>query len=181
MASNRVIDCNGRDMTYCIRCRYLFIPGTVLSWAMCNYHLETGKPRPCSAGEGCTVREIGAPNRNNDLFFPSKRGRKIHWNREAAYAMWKRGATYQDIAEAVGTTISAVAQYGLQHWGKRNGSSRPAQWDTKAARAMWEQGATDKEIAEAVGANQKYIARYRHKHWGAPNHARKENEDGTTD
>lgn len=67
----------------------------------CAYILITGRRRPCPPGEGCTVKRTGTR-------------RRIDW--DAAKAVYDRGGTDREIAQAVECAVISIKK-----WRKRNG------------------------------------------------------------
>lgn len=48
-----------QDIFFCSGCRHFY--GSYRDTKCCNYIFDTGTPRPCPFGRGCTVRTPGPP------------------------------------------------------------------------------------------------------------------------
>lgn len=89
---------------YCRDCIYA---GSAGNYPTCEYILHTRRPRPCPAGEGCTVKKTIL----EETDMP-----KATWDKNRALALFQEGADDLAIAEAVGATKDAIRVWrGRQH------------------------------------------------------------------
>lgn len=93
------------------------------SLGICNYYLITDRRRPCPPGANCTVHESGKREDASEESVVSagrKHNRKISWDVERAKQMREEGATYQEIAKAVGVHWKTVEDYAHKFWGEKS-------------------------------------------------------------
>lgn len=89
---------------YCRDCIYA---GSAGKYPTCEYILHTRRPRPCPAGEGCTVKKTIL----EETDMP-----KATWDKDRALALFQEGADDLTIAEAVGATKDAIRVWrGREH------------------------------------------------------------------
>ena len=81
---------------YCRDCIYA---GSAGKYPTCEYILHTRRPRPCPAGEGCTVKKTIL----EETDMP-----KATWDKDRALELFQEGADDLAIAEAVGTSQSSI-------------------------------------------------------------------------
>lgn len=110
---------------------------------------------------GITIKTFGDWRRKNGL--PPNRtitvGPTRKWDTQQAEVLFREGRSDQEIADAVHTTLAAVAA-----WRRENGyvkGIRRRSWDTARAREMYEAGASDGEIADAVGTTRGAVRAWR--------------------
>jgi len=89
------------DALYCGGCEYYG-----RSTCTCDYYLNTGKRRPCPAGNGCKVR---CTRKEANMA-------KATWDTEAGYQMFLDGCSDAVIGAAVGVAASTVNYYKRKHW-----------------------------------------------------------------
>ena len=106
--------------TYCKGCDHLKPTG---SGKTCDYMLDTGRRRPCPAGEGCTEHTKRQPDKKKrKASIPEAlllgADRKVYGKLDEARAkeLYDRGLGDQRIANALNVAKSTVAS-----WRKRNG------------------------------------------------------------
>lgn len=95
-------------------------------YGICNFFLDTGIRRPCACGPDCTVRipekrpRVPPPQLpGSDADLQPKKGRPVKWDVALGRYMRRQGATWSQIADAVGRTTKQVARYGRNHgWEK---------------------------------------------------------------
>ena len=88
-------------------CRDCIYAGSAGKYPTCEYILHTRRPRPCPAGEGCTVKKTIL----EETDMP-----KATWDKDRALALFQEGADDLTIAEAVGATKDAIRVWrGREH------------------------------------------------------------------
>lgn len=112
---------------------------------------------------------------------PEHRGRQPTWDTKVGYAMWRGGATYQEIAKECHVPIGTVSGYASKHdWVKRR-LGRPAKkraftrrvdplvsWDVTLGRQLWGTSTSVDDIGKAVGATGKAVRNYAERHGWPP-------------
>ena len=89
---------------------------------VCNYYLMTDIRRPCPPGPDCIVHDPGGDEKRvaeSVVASTKMRFRKVSWDTEKAKDMHDAGASYKEIAKAVGVHWKTVEDYARKFWGDR--------------------------------------------------------------
>lgn len=132
----------------------------------CDYWLLMDKLRPCKPGKDCTVKKKDAPE-CVDGKSAEKRdcgGRRVTWDTEKAFQMYKDGATDREIYEALGIKKNTFVAYRKRQWGNANPEAS-TNWDTKKGLALRKKGMSYKQIAEQLGTTETAVEKYSRRHW----------------
>ncbi len=147
---------------------------------MCNYILDTGKPRGCPGGAGCKRYTTDKPKspRKNSGYTPS-------FNETLAYKYYLEGKCDEEIGQ-----LMHVPRTTINQWRRRRNypsNIRREPWNKKLPpkeelMKCWEAGMLDREIAEKYGVRANAVFRFRKKYGLTANKMRLKEErerDGT--
>ena len=143
---------------------------------MCHFIIDTGTPRGCPAGAGCTrytTNKQKAPHKNSG-YTPS-------FNEPLAYKYYLEGKCDEEIALLLGVARSTINQWRRRRNYPSNIRREP--WNKKLPpkeelMKCYEAGMLDREIAVKYGVQTNAVFRFRKRHGLVANKMRlKEEKD----
>ena len=131
---------------------------------MCNYIIDTGKPRGCPAGRGC-IRYTTHFAAKKDHVMRGGNDYKPKFNEPLAYKFYLDGKSDEEIAKEMNVTKNTIAHWRRKRDYPTNYIPSTQRMPPKAELMKhYEAGMLDKEIAEIYGVHKNSVFRWRQKY-----------------